>query len=474
MSEPRMACVSIPDFSAEVLIRYEPALKGKLLALTEVGRPDALIVAVNQAAIEAGVTTELTAAQAGVLCPGLLIRRRDLAQESKAEEMIVERLRTLSPSVETTSQAGTFLLDASGLERLHQSEEHLARKIQAVLRPTGYPVRVGIAANMFVAQVAAEVTRDGRSTLIPTGGEEEFLQHLTIDHLRLSPEIAEHLHDLGLSSIGQVAAIQGNELARRFGAAGATMAHHARGEELSLFAPAKLPEELSIALVLTYPVFTASAIIAHTEQLLTELFDKLSQLAQGCSEIVITLSLEDKTAPALTVALERPTLSTRKFMRQLRAILEKTKLPSGVNGLTITIPNLAVLISEQLGLRVSGIDAAASRLPVDVAGMPCHQQLTAARLQCALLPEKRFHLYPLGEIQAKARELPAGMLHPYTASPLNGLRLLAEPRPVEVTIDGDRPCAMRLGESGDTDYPASGAVGAFGRLVEHVVRAEVL
>jgi len=461
-----VACVTAPNFAVEVCLRDNEHLRTRPFALAESDLDSAEIVAMNDKAAEAGVLLDMTVTQGHVVCADLTVKVRSQDKEIEQSNTIYKKLQGLSPFVEETSP-GFYYLDASGLGLLYKSDRQFAEKIIATVTPTGYPIKLGLAANKFVARVASEITDKNSFIVILPGDEKKFLQPLPIAHTQLPEDFLATLHDLGLKTIGQLAAFPTNEMIRRFGPQGEALSRLARGDDTGFFEPEVSGEPLSQTVWLTAPIYRREMIIARVEELLTPLLEKLGKFSQGCTTIEVTLSLErgskndtsnQQAVPVQRpVVVERPTLSTAMFTRQLKMTLEKTALPSKVNGITVTIPKVEALCPEQLALDGQLASGGKNEVKIDI---PDGHTVTMSVRHEAFLPEQRFSFSPpITKKRSSASPDPVPALSfPFAIGTVGGLRLLQPPREVEIISEDNRPTGIRR-TSGHQRVTAVNSVG---------------
>jgi len=506
---PKIVCMIIPNFSVEVCLRNHPELTSTPLALAESELDDAEIIAVNQQAADTGLLLHITSAQAHILCPDLTIKVRNTDREIEQSNAVYKKLQSLSPLVEEP-RPGLYFLDASGFELLYPDDRlFAARAIKAVdsysERP--YPCRVGLGRNKFIAQVAADLSDNGLFTIVPPEGEKSFLRPLPIerfqtDQLRLPAETLDSLRDLGLHTIGQVAAFPANEMIRRFGPQGEILSQLARGDDTAFFTPDHPIEPLAETIWFDAPLDRIDMIIKHAEHILPRLLSNLGRYSRGCSTIDIILYLDgslgahpfnptpkggppqqgalrpfvklrageaqggngksispqDSRPPRnvlLPISVERPTLSVKMFLRQLRITLEKQKPAAPINGLTVTIPVTSSLLTEQLPL---SDNLAAGANPVT--GLPDSPAIVRLIRRDLFLPEQRLVFSePTIGLAPDTRDFrPSWSNHcPYSNSTVSGLRLYRPAREIEVTVEQNRPVAIKQAQiEGDGPWEISG------------------
>src|SRR5215471_5329507 len=120
-------CIFIPDFPVEAILRFEPELRARPVAVL-MGRPPLeKVFALNEKSRQAGVEAGATRAQLEAWSE-LILRTRSLSQEESAHAAVLDCAGLFSPEVEDTAP-DTVLLNIDGLEPLFGSLEKIARDI---------------------------------------------------------------------------------------------------------------------------------------------------------------------------------------------------------------------------------------------------------------------------------------------------------------------------------------------------------
>src|SRR6186713_1022465 len=118
----RTACVDLPDFPLQLLLRAHPDWRRTPVAVVADDRPQAEVLWASTSARARGVLPGLRFAAALSLAPGL--HAAPVLSERVTAEVaaVAERLRAFTPEVEPSREVpGVFWLDASGLSRLWPS-----------------------------------------------------------------------------------------------------------------------------------------------------------------------------------------------------------------------------------------------------------------------------------------------------------------------------------------------------------------
>jgi DNA polymerase-4 len=213
----------------------DPSLRNKPFAVG--GRPDqrGVVASCSYAARQFGVRSAMPMARALKLCPELMIISHHHGNYGEMSDQVMDRLNGLSPLVEQISIDEAFV----DISDIREPPELIARRIQTQIRTElGLPCSVGVATNKLVAKIATEVGKHhargvgppNAVTIVPAEQEAEFLAPLPVEMLwGVGPKTAVHLSELGVHTIGELAAWDEHDLIARFGEHGREMARHARG-----------------------------------------------------------------------------------------------------------------------------------------------------------------------------------------------------------------------------------------------------
>jgi len=173
------ACIFIPDFSVQAIIRFEPELRTRPVAVLTGRPPLEKVVALNESARQSGVEIGATKSQ---LEPweNLVRRARSESQEASAHAALLDCAQSFSPEVEDASP-GIVLLNLAGLEPLFGPLSKIACDLALRVSQMGLKANIAVAANPDAALLAARGFPG--MTLIPEGREAERLGDLPVDVL---------------------------------------------------------------------------------------------------------------------------------------------------------------------------------------------------------------------------------------------------------------------------------------------------
>jgi protein ImuB len=219
------ASIFVPNFMLQAVVRAEPVLRARVLALIDGNPPLCHVVAVNEKAARAGIEIGMTKMNAAQFTD-VEMRPRSPTQEKIAHDVLLDIGWSVSPRIEDTAQ-DTIVLDLSGLGQLFGAEPEIGAHLARRASECGLLASVAIAANVDTALVAARGFYG--VTVIPPGEEAKRLGDLPPGVLGPSAEIAETLNRWGVRTCASLADLPVPELSERLGQEGVRLHALARG-----------------------------------------------------------------------------------------------------------------------------------------------------------------------------------------------------------------------------------------------------
>src|ERR1700722_13712075 len=147
------ACIFIPDFPAQALIRVEPSLRTCSVAVLSGRPPLEKVVALNERARQTGVEIGATKSRLEAWA-NLVLRARSESQETSAHAALLDCAQSFSPEVEDTAP-GTVLLNLARLEPLLGPLPKIAHDLARRVSQMGLEANIAVAANPDAALLAA-------------------------------------------------------------------------------------------------------------------------------------------------------------------------------------------------------------------------------------------------------------------------------------------------------------------------------
>jgi len=292
------ACIFVPDFPVEAVLRAEPELRAQAVAVLEGKPPLQKIFAVNEKARQTGIEPCMSKIQVEA-CSSLVLRARAPLQEAAAHAALLDCAQSFSPRVEDTAP-DIILLDLSGLESLFGPPPRIARDIARRVAELGIEANVAAASNPDTAQLAAR----GFSgvTVVPEGEEAECLGSLALEVLvsalkSTDPSpYTEHLLQTfdrwGVRNLRALCALPEIALSERLGQLGVRLQKLARGSTSRTLVSAEPPLVFEEAMDLDHPLVLLEPLAFLLARMLDRLCARLGSRALAAQELCLQLELD--------------------------------------------------------------------------------------------------------------------------------------------------------------------------------------
>jgi DNA polymerase-4 len=223
--------VDLDAFFASVEQRDRPELRGRPVIVGGGGPTDRGVVsAASYEARRFGVHSAMPLRTAAALCPTAAFLPVDGTKYQAVSREVMTILRRFTPLVEPVSIDEAFL-DVTASRALFGDGETIGRLIRAAIAAEVHlTASVGVARTKLVAKVASDLRKPDAIVVVPPGTEAAFLAPLPITRLwGVGDRTAHALLEFGVSTIGDLAALDPDLLGRRFGKVGRELAGRARG-----------------------------------------------------------------------------------------------------------------------------------------------------------------------------------------------------------------------------------------------------
>jgi nucleotidyltransferase/DNA polymerase involved in DNA repair len=295
------------------------------------------------------------------LAPEALFLPLDSAGLGVPFEAALDALSALAPAVEgevdpAAPAFGRAFIGIEGLARLWGDEPTLLQRALALVEPLlPGPPRTGIGNTRFGAAVAARIG----SGAIPVGGRREeaaYLAPLPLGLLPADSEIQDRLRVLGLSRMGELAALDHSAVVSRFGPRGAELHDLVRGMDGRPLRPRRPVEHLTAEVELDPPVDELEPLRFVLHHLCGTLCEQLSARGAGAARATLTLRLDQPLKATESGVLEyrqalpEPSAAAELLERLLMARLEAEPPSAPVERLALELDGTAPEAGQQLTL----------------------------------------------------------------------------------------------------------------------------
>jgi DNA polymerase IV (DinB-like DNA polymerase) len=213
--------VDLDAFYASVEQRETPSLTAKPLIIgadPKEGKGRGVVVACSYAARRLGVRSGQPISRAYRLCPDANYIRPNLELYQQVSYDVMELLKKFSDKFEQVSIDEAFL-DVSQICLKFGGSVELGKRIKSELKKSeGLTCSIGIAPNKSAAKIASDLQKPDGLTCIEAERVKEFLAPLPVSKISgIGKKTEERLNELGIITIGDLAAYSPKALYKRFG-----------------------------------------------------------------------------------------------------------------------------------------------------------------------------------------------------------------------------------------------------------------
>lgn len=408
----RIACVSLPEFPLQLLLRKHPGWSERPVAVVDRDAAQGVILWSNERARACRVLPGLRYAAALSLEPDLRAGEVPPSEIQHAIDSLVETLRFYTPDVEpSVDEAGVFWLGASGLSLLYPSLRKWAAWVGDEVARAGFRASVVVGFSRFGTYALAKSRPETRVDVLDMESDErERAGAVALDRLGIDPGVRDTLAKLGVATLGEFMALPANGIRTRFGADAHRLHRIASGELATPLQPRPAREPVASSVHLDYPegdLERLMAVVDRTIQSLAQALDARGEVLRG-----VAIQLEFDDGPKTTERLEpaSPTLELSQIVELVRlrltgVLAERASAAEsrarGVTDLRVEIDGVSASLTQRdlFEQRPRRDFAAAARAIARVRAELGANAVVKAVLRDGHLPEARYQWEPVSSLQ---------------------------------------------------------------------------
>jgi protein ImuB len=308
-----------------------------------------VIVAASDEAADLGIRGGMTLTQARALNAAIVHAEHDPERDQKALEALGRWMMRFSPVVslcgtgslpvsETVStndhgraaRATGLFLDVTGCERLFGGLGKIARHVRDAMARLGVAARVAVAPTPggAWALTLAPAPKSGDVPVVSLDQLESSLAPLPPAALRISDKLDASLHHLGLSTVGQLAALPREVLPARFGPELLERLDQALGRAPEPLVPLDPDVRVEARADFDGAVSALEVIWAAFQQLVSRVIRQLARRGRGARTLEVEF-LRDTPLPPIkrTILLSRPSRDPVNLFHLFRCATEDLGAP---------------------------------------------------------------------------------------------------------------------------------------------------
>jgi DNA polymerase-4 len=336
-------------FFASVEQLDNPALRGRPVLVGARSRRG-VVTAASYEARPTGVRSAMSMVEALRRCPDAVVVPPRRGRYSELSGRVFEVFRRYTPLVEGLSVDEAFL-DVTGSQALFGEGPEIARRIKEdVQSQIGLTGSAGVASNKFVAKIASDLDKPDGLTVVPVGGEAEFLAPLPLERMwRVGPKARVRLRAAGLQTIGNLARADRRTLERLLGSWGPVAHELARGIDERPVVVGAPPKSLGSETTFEEDLRTVDTLLKPILRQSMEVADRLVNRGLWAQVVTLKLKYGDHRIRTRQARLPRAVSDTDAIFQTASELLSRfDAIEEGVRLTGVSVSSLTKEPDEEL------------------------------------------------------------------------------------------------------------------------------
>lgn len=366
-SQASIMHLDLDAFFASVEQRDKPSLRGKPVIVGGVGYRGVVATASYEAR-RFGVRSAMRTVEARSRCPHAAFLSGRFFAYRESSQIVMRRLREVSPLVEPLSFDEAFVDLAADADRPLDVDavSALAEQIRADVAALtgGLTASVGIASSKLMAKIASEINKPDGLCVVAPGAELEILSPMQVTAIPgVGPATAERLRRIGVQTVEALQQISPEELVRVVGSAHGNSLH----QLCRAIDPRQVVAERETKSVSVEDTFetdiTDPVILAGTaNRMAVRVGERLGKAGLSGRTVTLKIRHHDFVTHTRSMTLAGPTDDTRVLARTAKALLAEVDTSAGIRLLGVGVSGLADWVQEDLFVDLEAL----SEKPLDV------------------------------------------------------------------------------------------------------------
>jgi DNA polymerase IV len=346
--------LDLDAFFAAVEQRDKPSLRGRPVVVGGVGGRGVVATASYEARAY-GARSAMSTAEARRRCPpGTAFLGGRFAAYRRTSDVVMGLLRELSPLVEPVSidEAYVDLAAQPGHDLSVDGVTALARALKERIAAAtgGVTGSVGIGSSKLMAKIASDLDKPDGLVVVPPGEELAVLHPLPVTRIGgVGPATAERLHQVGVRTVGDLAAKSLPDLVALAGRAhGSGLYQLARAEDDRVVVADREAKSVSAEETFERDLTDVEALSREIDAMAGRVGGRLRAAAYSGRTVTLKLRRYDFTTLTRSQTLPQPTDDPRQIATIARRLLVEAGTAGGLRLLGVGVSGLSVYAQGDL------------------------------------------------------------------------------------------------------------------------------
>lgn len=424
LTRPALACLSLPAFALQVLLKDSPELKTLPVVIVDDEKPHAPVTWANTRAVRAGIARGMRVDHARSLTGELHVAQVGPEARQAALLALTDALHKATPRVEVDATIeGLLWLDASGTDTLFGTPDAWAAHVMDLVKDAQFTGCLVVGAHREDAFALARSERGTHVFHAPDDAARRA-ERVPLGRLELPLGFQRELEALGLRTLGHLRRLPARGLGTRFGPALKHLVDLLSGRAAPPLSPTMVTHAVTRAFEVDPPDQNAHRLLFYIKRALHPALEAVSARHEAAARLSFTCILDvtssaiDEERPALLstpstdgtpsgptqtfdVTPAAPTLDAAVLLELIRLKLAATPLESPVKHVHLHIASVQAERAQHTLFRMEPTHTAAAR-DLDAAARALARlratfgaaAVTHAELRRGWLPEASFAWVP--------------------------------------------------------------------------------
>lgn len=358
-----MLHLDLDAFFAAVEQRDKPSLRGRPVVVGGVGGRGVVATASYEARAY-GARSAMSTAEARRRCPaGTAFLGGRFAAYRQTSDVVMALLRELSPLVEPASLDEAYVDLAAGdghdlsVEGVTEIGRRLKERIAAATG--GVTGSVGIGTSKLMAKIGSDLQKPDGLVVVPPGRELDVLHPLPVTRLGgVGPATAERLHQVGVKTVGDLAAKSLADLVALAGRAHGSGLHAlARAEDDRPVVADREAKSVSHEETFERDLTDLDVLGREIDSMAARVGERLRKSSVSGRTVTVKLRRYDFTTLTRSQTLPQPTDDVRTIATTARRLLTEAGTQGGLRLLGVGVSGLSVYAQGDLFAEEDPADA---------------------------------------------------------------------------------------------------------------------
>lgn len=275
-------------------------------------------------------------------CPEAVVVPPRFDRYREVSKRIMRVFGDFSPNVEAISLDEAFL-DMTGADRIFGAPEAVGAKLKEAVREAtdGLTVSVGISATKYVAKVASGYRKPDGLTIVPADDAQAWLAPQPASVLwGAGPKMQARLAELGLTTVGDVAAFGAERLESALGKLGRHFFELAHGRDLRRVEGSRAAKSISSERTLTVDVSSMAQVQFYVRQAANVVARRLRQKGEAARGVRVKLKTQDFRLLTRQCQLHEASSSSAAIFAAARGLLREFRDPGPFRLIGVAVFNI--------------------------------------------------------------------------------------------------------------------------------------